>query len=51
MKLNKLTERLRNINKDLTKELKTNERKVRDLEGEVQKTVYHATLSNLHKLK
>lgn len=31
VKLNKVTERLKSINKELNKELKTNERKVRDL--------------------
>ena len=51
MKLSKVTDRLKSINKELNKELKMNERKVRDLEGEVQKSVYHATLSNLNKMK
>lgn len=47
----KINEKLKNLNKDLIYEIKTNEKKVRDLEKEIQKNMCLVTQENINKLK
>lgn len=49
--IGKLNERLKQVNKELVREVKVNEKKVRDLEGELQRSLYDKTLHNLNKMK